>query len=78
MPQWIKKFAGLNKKQIWKLYTGGSGYPSLGTFYKHVRDEGVTQYLERCFCYDFEVVLQGMGINDKEITSLIEQAKNIS
>src|SRR5690606_31990624 len=36
---WLEKFEGMNKKQIWEYLTNGDGYPSLGTFYKHTKDE---------------------------------------
>ena len=40
LADWLSGYAGLSKKDAWKRYTGGTGYPSLGTFYKHVQHTG--------------------------------------
>ena len=74
---WIEKFAGLNKKQAWGLLSTKSGYPSLGTFYKHTKDEGMEKYIKRQFEQDFEACLEKLGINDESITNIINERNNI-
>jgi|SRR5215831_10863702 len=72
MPKWLDLYAGLTKKAAWQRYTGGCGYPALGTFYKHVKHAGgVTTYMRSCFESDFEEALQKMSIEGKEINKLL-------
>jgi hypothetical protein len=69
---WLALYADLNKKAAWQLYTGGSGYPALGTFYKHIKfDGGIEQYLRRSFSHDFQRALKQMNIKDGEIEQLL-------
>ena len=75
--QWLEKYEGLNKKQAWLLLSSGSGYPSLATFYKHTKEEGLLNYLTRQFNYDFCEILKEMNISDSEITNLINKRSNI-
>jgi hypothetical protein len=70
--KWLARFQGVSKKQAWLMYTGGSGYPALGTFYKHVRDMGIEKYLVHEFSYHFEEALKQMAISDTEINELLE------
>jgi hypothetical protein len=64
----------LRKKAAWPRYTGGSGYPALGTFYKHVKDAGgVNAYMRRCFESDIEEALRKLPIEDNEIEELLSQ-----
>lgn len=74
---WIEKYEGLNKKQAWKALSTKSGYPSLGTFYKHTKDEGMEKYIKRQFEQDFEACLEKLGINDESITNIINERNNI-
>ncbi len=47
---WRKHFDGKAKKTIWsELTEDGKCYPSLGTFYAHVRDSGLDRVLARYF-----------------------------
>lgn len=71
LDRWLKLYENKSKKAAWLLYTGGSGYPALGTFYQHVKEEGVEQYLRRSFSYDFQKALLRMEIKDGEIESLL-------
>src|SRR5262245_4745909 len=46
MQTWLDRFTGISAKVAWLLYTGGSGYPCLGTFYKHAKwHGGVIEYM---------------------------------
>jgi hypothetical protein len=74
---WIEKFEGLNKKQAWEALSNKSGYPSLGTFYKHTKDEGMLKYIKRQFEQDFEACLEKLGLSDENITSIINERDNI-
>jgi hypothetical protein len=72
--KWLDLYSGLTAKAAWQRYTGGSGYPALGTFYKHVKHAGgVAEYMRRCFVTDIEDALRKMSIEDKEIDELLSQ-----
>lgn len=75
---WIEKFEGLNKKQAWEFLSSKSGYPSLATFYKHTKSEGMTKYIERQFEQDFESCMEKLGINDDSISDIINERDNIN
>ena len=77
LQQWLSMFSTLNKKEAWQLYTNETGYPSLGTFYKHVKEEGLLPYMERNFKSDFQDILGKMGIQDSEIKELLHQKDSI-
>lgn len=71
LARWLALFENKSKKEAWLTYTGGNGYPALGTFYKHVKDEGVAQYLRRSFSHDFRRALKQMKIKDDDIETLL-------
>lgn len=72
--QWLALFANMNKKTAWKRYTGGSGYPALGTFYQHVKHSGsLGKYMEWCLTNDLERSLRVLGVEDKEIAALLQE-----
>jgi hypothetical protein len=76
--RWLTLYAGMNKKAARRLYTGGSGYPALGTFYKHVKyDGGVEQYLRRSFPHDFQKALEQMNVKDADIQELLAARESI-
>lgn len=51
---WVKHFSDQSKKSIWQELTdGGTCYPSLATFYSHVRQSGLTNVLEQYFDYGY-------------------------
>lgn len=77
LARWLAMYAGKNKKSAWLLYTGGSGYPALGTFYKHVKDEGMERYLRRSFSHDFQRALEKMNVKDRDIQSLLKAIEKI-
>jgi hypothetical protein len=75
--KWLERFQGASKKQAWLLYTGGAGYPALGTFYKHVKEMGLEKYLTHVFSYHFEDALKQLAIADPEINELLEARERI-
>lgn len=76
--KWLALFAGMTKKEAWERYTGGSGYPALGTFYHHVKHSGtLTKYLEWCLTNDLERSLRVLGAEDKEIDALLEERERL-
>ena len=40
LARWLSPFENCSIKEAWLHYTGGSGHPALGTFYKHVKHAG--------------------------------------
>jgi hypothetical protein len=77
LERWLAMYANKSKKEAWLLYTGGSGYPALGTFYKHVKDEGVECYLRRSFSEDFPRALHTMKVVDNGIQKLLKARDRI-
>jgi len=75
---WLNLFSGKSKKKAWLIYTGGRGYPALGTFYKHVRDfEGVEKYLRRSFEHDIDKILRSLRVDDSEVTAMLRAAEKL-
>jgi len=55
-------------------YTGGTGYPALGTFYQRVKHSGsLNKYLEWCLTSDLERSLRILEVDDKEIDTLLQE-----
>lgn len=77
LERWLALFKNKNKKEAWLIYTGGDGYPALGTFYTHVRDEGIEKYLTQHFSYDLDKVLRKLRVDDQEITALLKAAEKL-
>jgi hypothetical protein len=74
LAQWLALFAGMTKKAAWERYTGGTGYPALGTFYQHVKHSGsLSKYMEWCLTSDLERSLRVLGVEDKEIGTLLQE-----
>ena len=73
---WLARFSGSSKKQVWELITGGTGYPSLGTFYQHVRKEGLEKYLARWLRDHVTETLDKIGVRDEEISTILDERNN--
>ncbi len=73
---WVDRHAGMSKVDAWLLYTGGVGYPSLGTFRKHVKEEGLAKYFRRTFSQGFEEALNKMEVVDPEINEILTQMEH--
>lgn len=72
---WINRYSDMSQVDAWRLYTEGVGYPSLGTFRKHVKEEGLDNYFRRVFRHSFEEALNKMMIVDPEINELLIQMR---
>tara|TARA_R110002049_G_scaffold306155_1_gene504128 strand:- start:1046 stop:1522 length:477 start_codon:yes stop_codon:yes gene_type:complete len=77
LAMWLALFDGLNKRQAWYRLTGENGYPSLGTFYKHVKHEGVDHYLRRVFYQDIAAALSLLGVTDEEVNSALDELNSL-
>jgi len=78
LARWLDLFAGMSKKAAWQLYTGGEGYPALGTFYKHVKDDGgIERYLRRSFAHDFQRALKQMNVKDADTQKLLTEREKL-
>jgi hypothetical protein len=76
--QWIDLFAGMTKKAAWLRYTGGLGYPTLGTFYQHVNDAGgLNEHLTWCLINDLERSLRILNLEDLEIKELLGEREQL-
>lgn len=73
---WLQSFEGLSKKKVWeKLPKNPWGYPSLGTFYSHVKHHGsVEDYLGWRFEADIEDIIPA-HIKDDEIEDMLKASK---
>jgi hypothetical protein len=77
LSRWLSRFEGQTKKDVWtRLTANGEQYPSLGTFYKHLRDGGQTRYLTDYFAAHLETALALIGVADTEIRALLSRAKD--
>lgn len=77
LEKWVSQFSGLTKKAAWELYTGGRGYPALGTFYTHLKDRSIEEYMRREFLYKFEDALEKMQTVDKDIEELLRERDSV-
>jgi hypothetical protein len=78
LAKWLSRFTGMTKQAAWKLYTGGSGYPGLGTFYQHVKDTGsLVTYMEQCLTSDLERSLRVLETKDGEIDVLLKERADL-
>lgn len=77
LQRWLDLFEGKSRKSAWMIYTGGHAYPSLATFYKHVREQGLPQYLTWCFRNDVQKALGILNITDAEIEALLQKRDRI-
>ena len=66
--RWVAHFKGKTRGAIWaELTRDGQQYPSLGTFYRHVRDSGLTEVLQTYLGYrDVGIVVRVLGLSDPE------------
>ncbi|MEP1032482.1 hypothetical protein [Ekhidna sp.] len=75
---WNQYFFKKKKKFIWKALTNnGSVYPSLSTFYTHIKEWGIEQYLSDFFKNYNSLALQILNVENKEISSLREKANSL-
>jgi hypothetical protein len=67
--QWFEHFAGKSKKAVWRELTeDGMQYPSLPTFYTHVRQSSLQRVLTRYFEYDeLSTVERVLGLDNTEL-----------
>ena len=71
--RWLGLFDGLNKRQVWAKLFKEHGYPSLQTFYKHVKHETLDGYLRRTFFQDIREALALLCTSDSEIELAITE-----
>ena len=77
--QWHQYFTGKTKKTIWEELTqNGSHYPSLPTFYNHVRHSVVqnmlNSYLEH---HNVGIVIRVLGLDDRKLTSVMQGIQDL-
>lgn len=77
--RWNKHFAGESKKSIWgELTENGKHYPSLNTFYQHIRDSSLQQVLDRYFEWpSLPTIVRVLQLCGCELQSRIEEAQKI-
>jgi hypothetical protein len=71
LQKWLENFAGKAKKNVWEELKSidRSRVPSLGTFYKHTKDDSVEGYLHDWFKAERLLeILAFLGVADSEIT----------
>lgn len=77
--KWRHHFTDKKKKAIWsELTQDGQTYPSLSTFYSHVRNSGLARVLEEYLAYrEVETVIRVLELNDAELASMIERIQEL-
>jgi hypothetical protein len=72
---WCALFSGCkSKKDVWFSLTQGKRYPSLATFYKSVRYQGLKTYIDNWFNWDhLSDVLTSIKVADTDIARLIQE-----
>ncbi len=68
--KWIASFEGKTKKAVWReLVADGRDYPSLATFYTHVRQDGLSKTLLRYVRHGEVATLQRiLGVADEQLS----------
>ena len=74
LERWKQHFKGKTKKAIWRELTqDGARYPSLPTFYLHIRESNLEQQLARYFDYrEIATVIRILQLNHPEIDRQVE------
>ncbi len=77
--RWRMHFDGKAKKAIWsELTEGGKHYPSLATFYAHVRESGIDRVLARYFDrHELPTVVRILGPGASELAAQIAQIERL-
>lgn len=76
LPVLEDKFSRSNKKEVWEsLKANIEGYKSLGTFYKHTKNQEKRLYLSKLFQdSDLASVMKVANAKDKEIERLLSDS----
>ena len=77
--RWNTHFIGKAKKAIWRELTeDGKHYPSLPTFYLHVRESSLERQLARYFDYrELPTVVRVLQLSASELHSRVEQVREL-
>lgn len=75
--RWQEHFQGMSKKAIWHELAQGAEYSqSLGTFYRHIQQSGLTQVLMSYLDYsNLPIVVRILDLNDSNLRLQVEQVK---
>lgn len=78
--EWHQHFRGMSKKSIWcELTRKGSEYPSLSTFYSHVRHSGLTDRLDEYFEFHrIRAVIRILGLDDNRLNGMIRRVEELA
>jgi hypothetical protein len=82
LEKWMDHFKEIgDKKGIWAELTGnGKRYPSLGTFYKHLKNQTVDSYLKNTFesaserLSDFVHIQKILNVKDTKVVALLKKS----
>jgi hypothetical protein len=71
---WHQYFSNKSKKAIWRELTeDGRQYPSLSTFYSHVRHSGLSRVLDGYFHFhNIQTVINLLGLEDEQLDTKIK------
>lgn len=77
--KWLQHFHGKTKKAIWcELTQDGRTYPSLSTFYSHIRNSGLDSVFKGYLDYrEAGTVIRILELNDVKLTSIIEMVREL-
>lgn len=76
---WRSHFKLMSRKNVWLILTeNGKHYPSLSTFYNHIRHSGIIKKLNDYLRYDdLEIILRILKINDEELESRAKTIRDL-
>jgi hypothetical protein len=77
--RWNKHFSGKTKKAAWRELTDdGKSYPSLPTFYTHIRESSLEQVLERYFeCGELPTVVRILRLNGSDLETSLTRVQRL-
>ena len=77
--RWRQHFSGKTRKAIWtQLTQDGRNYPSLSTFYSHIRHSGLENVLKGYLHYgEAGTVIRILKLKDVELTSRIKKIQGL-
>lgn len=77
--KWLQHFSCKTKKAVWsELTQNGRTYPSLTTFYSHIRDSGLEYVLKGYLQYrETETIIRVLELDDIDLTSMIEMIQKL-
>lgn len=75
LDKWLSYFDGAkSKKDVWRWLTdNGARYPSLSTFYAHLKNDNLEKYLRKEFDFEnLQMILSKLNANDNDVNKMLK------